>query len=109
MVRRRIQPNEVTYTAVMTAYAESRRDNVDRAWDLLTRMVNEGVVPNVMTYNQVFKAMAKRKKHVRSSVDELFGHMLDSGVQPDQGTRAALARVLGADGLRKMYAKHNID
>eukprot|EP00931_Biecheleriopsis_adriatica_P022127 TRINITY_DN14304_c0_g1_i3.p1 TRINITY_DN14304_c0_g1~~TRINITY_DN14304_c0_g1_i3.p1 ORF type:complete len:132 (-),score=31.27 TRINITY_DN14304_c0_g1_i3:27-422(-) len=81
-----LQPDAVTYSALISACAKSNQ--TEKALEIFAEMKQSGLQANVITYNALISACTKGERIEKAL--EIFAEMKQSGLQPDVITFGAL-------------------
>merc|ERR1711903_213718 len=90
-----MQPNVVSYTTVVTAYANARPPRVQDAERVVLQMEQNGVIANEVTYNSLIKAYASQKPAQPHKAEEILVRMERLGIRPDVISCSSLATSYG--------------
>ncbi|XP_027342364.1 pentatricopeptide repeat-containing protein At3g61520, mitochondrial-like [Abrus precatorius] len=86
----KIRPNSFTYNCLIHGFC--RAGNIDKACELFSQMIEEGVQPNVVTLNTLVHGLCKHGR-VQGAV-EFFNEMKGKGLKGNVATYAVLISAL---------------
>lgn len=90
MVRQGIEPNLVTYSAVLKGYCQENR--LDKAFELLDTMrMSSHVKPDELTYNTLLDGCARQGCYERGM--QVFAQMQEASVKPSNFTLSVLVKL----------------
>lgn len=95
MLENQVEPNEITYGALIDGWA--RDGQLDRAFDVLDRMVQEhGVIPNSVLLGGLIEASRRHRDTTRAK--KLWETMIEYNIRPSRTYYPALIALAGCNG-----------
>jgi pentatricopeptide repeat protein len=80
MIKDGIQPNEVTYNAIIDAYAKNRQ--IEKASEVFDSMKKDGIQPDEVTFRTIIDCFAKSGKHLHEMM-KMVKEMRESSFELD--------------------------
>lgn len=91
MAKQRIEPNVITYSAVMKGYCQENR--IDKAFEVMADMQSsKRFLPDEVTYNTILDGCARNGMYDRGM--KLLEEMQEAGVYPSNFTLSVLVKLM---------------
>merc|ERR1719181_2363938 len=78
-----VAANTISYSTVISAYANARPSRPADGERILARMEAKGVLPNTVTYNSIIKAYANERCVRPEACEKILVSMQNKGIKPD--------------------------
>eukprot|EP00933_Yihiella_yeosuensis_P059750 TRINITY_DN6136_c5_g1_i1.p1 TRINITY_DN6136_c5_g1~~TRINITY_DN6136_c5_g1_i1.p1 ORF type:complete len:138 (+),score=29.15 TRINITY_DN6136_c5_g1_i1:97-510(+) len=102
----RIEPNVVSYSSIVNAFATVGDAEEAARW--LQNTSDARLEPNVVSYTAALRACGNSKPKKVALAERLLVDMLSRGVHPDEFARRIASQTIGADRFHTLCAERSV-